>query len=73
VPLVVGEAKPSGTVRCAEDTVLLEQVINDRLLVPVDPAGEERKEEGERRRQWVHGRSVPEGPPRFKGCEPGVS
>ena len=31
-PLVVGEAKPSGTVRGAEDAVLLEQVVNDRLL-----------------------------------------
>ena len=30
-PLVIGEAKPSGTVRGAEDPVLLEQVVNDRL------------------------------------------
>jgi hypothetical protein len=67
-PLVVGEAKPPGTMGGAEDTVLLEQVVNDRLLVPVDPAGEEQEEEGERGRQRGHGRSVPEGPPRFKGC-----
>jgi hypothetical protein len=72
-PLVVGEAQPSGTVRGAEDTVLLEQVVNDRLLVPVDPAGKEKEEEGERGRQRVHGRSVPEGPPRFKGSDSRVS
>ena len=66
-PLVIGEAKPSGTVRGAEDTVLLEQVVNDRLLIPVDPAGEEKQEEGERRRQRAHGRSVPHGPSQFKG------
>jgi hypothetical protein len=47
-------------VRCAEDPVLLEQVVNDRLLLPVDPAGEEENDEGERRRQRVHGASVPE-------------
>ena len=56
------------TVHGAEDTVFLEQVINDRLLVPVDPAGEEKEEEGKRGRQRVHGRSVPEGPVRFKGA-----
>src|SRR6185436_5481039 len=58
--LVVGEAEPSGSVRCAEDAVLLEQVVNDRLLLPVDPAGEEENDEGERLRQRVHGASVPE-------------
>jgi hypothetical protein len=60
-PLVVGEANPSGTVRGAEDTVLFEQVVNDGLLVPVDPAGDEKEEERERGRQLVHGGSVPEG------------
>jgi len=34
--------------RRAEDTILLEQVINDRLLVPVDPAGDQKDEERER-------------------------
>ena len=58
--LVVGEAKPSASVRCAEDSVLLEQVVNDGLLLPVDPAGEEKNDEGERRRQRVHGASLPE-------------
>jgi hypothetical protein len=38
--LVIGEAEPSRSVRCAEDSVLLEQIVNDRLLLPVDPAGE---------------------------------
>jgi hypothetical protein len=42
-------------VRGAEDAVLLEQVVNDYLLVPVDPAGEEKEGEGERGRQRVHG------------------
>jgi hypothetical protein len=41
--------------------------------MPVDPAGEEKQEEGERGRQRVHDRSVPDGPPRFKGCESAVS
>ena len=46
--LVVGQAQSSGTVHCAEDSVLLEQVVNDRLLVSIDPAGEHQEEEGER-------------------------
>jgi hypothetical protein len=54
--LVVGEAKPSASVRCTQDAVLLEQVLNDRLLPPVDPAGEDENDEGKRRRQRVHGR-----------------
>ena len=41
--LVVGQARPSGTVHGAEDSVLLEQVVNDRLLVSIDPAGEPRR------------------------------
>ena len=57
--LVVGEAQSSGTVHRAEDTVLLEQVVNDRLLVSIDPAGEQQEEEGERGRQRVHGGSLP--------------
>jgi hypothetical protein len=62
-PLVVGEAKPSGTVGGAEDTVLFEHVVNDGLLVSVDPAGDEKEEEGERGRQRFHGGSVPAGQP----------
>ena len=52
--LVVGEAQPSGALRRAEDAVLLEQVGNDRLLLAVDPAGEQEEEESERGRQTVH-------------------
>ena len=36
--LVVGEANPSGTIRRAEDPVLLAQVVNDSLLLSIDPA-----------------------------------
>ena len=64
--LVVGEAQSSGTVHRAEDPVLLEQVVNDRLLVSIDPAREQQEEEGERGRQRVHGGSLPEAPPGFK-------
>src|SRR5262245_57360020 len=45
VSLVVGQAQSSGTVHRAEDTVLLEQVVNDRLLVSIDPAREQQQEE----------------------------
>ncbi len=45
--LVVGEGNPSGTVSCAKDTVLLKQVVNDVLLLPVDPAGDQQEEKGE--------------------------
>ena len=58
--LIVGEAQSSGTVRRAEDTVLLEQVGDDRLQLPVDPAGEQKEEEGEPGGQRVHGRSLPD-------------
>jgi hypothetical protein len=50
-------------VRCAENPVFLEQVVNDRLLLPVDPAGEEEYDEGERRRQRVHAQACPRGGP----------
>jgi len=39
--LVVGEAQSPGTVHGAEDAILLDQVVNDRLLVSIDPAGEQ--------------------------------
>ena len=58
--LVVGDVGPSRSVRGAEDSVLLEQVVNNCLLLSVDPAGEEENNEHERRRQRVHGASVPE-------------
>jgi hypothetical protein len=58
--LVVGDMEPSRSVRGAEDSVLLEQVVNNCLLLSVDPAGDEENNEHERRRQRVHGASVPE-------------
>jgi hypothetical protein len=63
--LIVGEAQSSGLPRRPEDPILLEQVVNDRLLRSIDPTGEQQKEEGERRRQ-IHRESVPEALPRFK-------
>jgi hypothetical protein len=44
--LVVGEAQPSGSVRGAEDSVLLEQVVDDGLLLPVNPARDQQEQEG---------------------------
>ena len=37
-PLVVGKAQPVRPVRGAQDPILLKQVVNDRLLIPVNPA-----------------------------------
>lgn len=62
----------SGTVHCAEDSVLLEQVVNNRLLVSIDPAGEHQEEEGERARQRVHGVSLPARRPLFNWSEIGI-
>ena len=47
--LVVGETQ-LGTVSAAEDPVLLTQVVDDVLLVSVDPAGDKQEEESQRRR-----------------------
>jgi hypothetical protein len=66
-PLVIGEAEPPRSMRCSQDSVLFEQVVNDSLLLPVDPAGEEQYDESERRRQRVHAREAcPETLPRCK-------
>jgi len=54
-PLVVSEPEPAGTAPCAQHAVLFEQVVDDRLLLAVDPAREQTEEEGERGRQCVHG------------------
>ena len=70
--LVVVEAQRSRPVGCAEDAILLAQVVNDVLLLPVDPAGAEQKEEGEWPRQWVHGGSLPERRPGFKTYASGL-
>src|SRR6516165_11793797 len=64
--LVVGETQTSGSVHRAEHPILLEQIVNDRLLLSVDPTGEQQEEERERRRQRGHGGSVPEALRRFK-------
>ena len=69
--LVIREAETSGTVCGAEDAILLQQVVNDRLLLPIDPAGEQQDEEGERGRQRVHRGSWPEAQPRFNKHETG--
>jgi ribosomal protein S6E (S10) len=50
----------------AKDSVLLEQIVDHRLLLAIDPPGEQQDEEGERRRQRVDGKSVPKPLPRFK-------
>jgi len=64
--LVVGEAQSSGSLRCAQHPVLLEQVVDDRLLLSVDPPGEQQAEEREGWRQRIHRGSVPDALPRFK-------
>ena len=54
--LVVSQARSPIALGCAENTVLLEQVVNDGLLLSVHPAGEQQAEERKRRQQWIHGR-----------------
>lgn len=58
--LVVGETESSSTVHRAEDAVFIEQIVNDRLLLSIDPAGEQVQKEGERGRERVHVGSLPE-------------
>ncbi len=64
--LVVGEAQSAGSVRGAEDPVLLEQVVNGRLLLPVHPARDTQEQEGERGRQRVHGGRLSQRATQFK-------
>src|SRR5262245_19793551 len=52
-PLVVSEPEPAGTALRAQHAVLFEQVVDDRLLVAVDPSPRT-EGEGERRRQRAH-------------------
>jgi hypothetical protein len=59
-------------VRRAENAVLLDQVVNDGLLLPVDSAGEQKEDESEGRSQRVPGASVLDGPPWFNGSGIGV-
>ena len=44
-PLVVSEPGPAATALRAQDAVLLEQVVDGRLLLAVDPAREQKQEE----------------------------
>ena len=59
--LVVGEARPSGSVRGAEDPVLLEQVVNDRLLLPANPAETSRRRKASGRGSESMGKRVAAG------------
>jgi hypothetical protein len=69
--LVVSEAQSSRTVHRPEDSIFLEQVVNDRLLVSIDPAREQQQEQGERGRHRGHGGSLPDRRPPFNRCEVG--
>ena len=60
-PLVVSEPERAGTALRAQHAVLLEQVVDGRLLLAVDPAREQKEEEGERGRQRVHGTPASQG------------
>ena len=66
---VVSKAQSSRTVHRPEDSMFLEQMANDRLLVSIDPAGEQQQEEGERGRHRGHGGSLPDRRPPFNRCE----
>jgi len=46
--LVVSQARSYRTVHRPEHSIFLEHVVNDRLLVSIDPAREQQQEEGER-------------------------
>jgi len=52
--LVVGQAQTVSTELLSEDTVLLEQVVDDFLLPAVDPASEGEQQECLRGRHGVH-------------------
>ena len=56
--LVVGDAHTSGSVLGAEDSVLLEQVVDDRRLLSVNPARDQEEQEDKRVRPRVHSGSV---------------
>ena len=57
--LVVSQARSPIALGCAENTVLLEQVVNDRLLTSINPAREQQEKEGERGRELVVLRQYP--------------
>ena len=58
--LVVGEANALGAVRRTKDAVLFQQIINDLLLLSIDPAGDEKQEKGKRGWRRIHWESLPE-------------
>ena len=70
--LVVGQAQSSGTVHRAEDTVLFEQVVNDRLLVSSDPGREQQEEEGKRGGCWSMAGACLSGGRRSTGARLGI-
>src|SRR5262245_6629830 len=66
-PLVGSEPEPTGTALGTLHAVFLAQVVDDRLLLAVDPAREQKEEEGERGRQRVHGPQLSHGAPTLQG------
>jgi DNA replication protein DnaC len=66
-PLVVSEPEPTVTALRTQHAVFLEQVVDHRLLLAVDPAREQKEEEGERGRQRVHGSSASTGSATLQG------
>src|SRR5262245_58381863 len=63
--LVVGQAQSLRAVHRAENAILLQQVVDDRLLVSIYPASEQQQTECERTRQRIHGGSLAE---RVRNC-----
>jgi hypothetical protein len=51
--------RTSRTVCRAENPVLLQEVLDDVLVLSIDPAGEHQEQEGERGRQPIHGAVYP--------------
>ena len=46
-PIVIGEMQPTPLELLLEDAILLHEIVDDALLVPIDPAGKDRREERE--------------------------
>src|SRR5262249_43408270 len=67
--LIARKAQSSGWLRRPKNSVLLEQVLDDRLLLSIDPTGNHKAEEGKRRRQRIHGHSLPRGAGSIQGCD----
>ena len=67
--LVVSQARSPIALGCAENTVLLEQVVNDRLLTSINPAREQQEKEGERGRELVHAPQLARGVAGIQGLQ----